>query len=188
VQNANRPDSRVGDGVFQALVVQGDGSLSAQDLAARIDAATGASTTTLTTLAAANAQPGVEQQTSTFNQIIAVTVVIAVVVVALFFALLIVERTGLYGVLKAMGARSRTLFGGVVLQAVVVTAIASTIAAAVSVILDLTSPAGAIPFDITVPRLVSSVGFLLLAALIGCAFSLRRVLRIDPASAIGSAA
>ena len=49
-----------------------------------------------------------------FNQIIGVTLVIAVVVVALFFALLTVERVGLYGMLKAIGARSRTLFGGVV--------------------------------------------------------------------------
>ena len=52
---------------------------------------------------------GVEQQRSTFNQIIGVTIAIAVVVVALFFALLTVERLGLYGVLKAIGARSRTL-------------------------------------------------------------------------------
>ena len=52
-----------------------------------------------------------------FNQIIGVTLVIAIVVVALFFALLTVERIGLYGMLKAIGARSRTLFGGVVVQA-----------------------------------------------------------------------
>ena len=52
---------------------------------------------------AIDAIPGVEQQRATFNQIIGVTVVIAVVVVALFFALLTVERTGLYGVLKAIG-------------------------------------------------------------------------------------
>ena len=57
------------------------------------------------------------------------TVVIAIVVVALFFALITVERTALYGVLKAIGARSRTLFAGVVLQAVVVTLIASAIGA-----------------------------------------------------------
>ena len=33
---------------------------------------------------------------------------------------------------------------------------------------------------------VSSLAYLVVAAVIGCAFSLRRVLRIDPASAIGS--
>ncbi|CAN5782312.1 hypothetical protein BH23ACT2_BH23ACT2_17790 [soil metagenome] len=34
--------------------------------------------------------------------------------------LLTVERTALYGVLKALGVSSRTLFAGVLLQAVVV--------------------------------------------------------------------
>jgi putative ABC transport system permease protein len=186
VQNANRPDAREGDGVFQAFVVTGDGT-DADVLAPRIDQATGGATESQSISAAAKAQPGVKQQTSTFNQIIGVTVVIAIVVVALFFALLIVERTALYGVLKAMGARSRTLFGGVVLQAVVVTAIASSVGAAISLAVAALIPAGGIPFQISALRIVSSVGYLLVAAVIGCAFSLRRVLHIDPASAIGSA-
>jgi len=187
VQNANRPDAREGDGVFQAFVVTGDGRGGADALAGQIDQATGGATESLSIAAAAEAQPGVEQQTSTFNQIIGVTVVIAIVVVALFFALLIVERTALYGVLKAMGARSSTLFGGVVLQAVVVTAIASAIGAAVSLGVASIIPSGGIPFQVSAVRIASSVGYLLVAAVIGCAFSLRRVLRIDPASAIGSA-
>ena len=48
------------------------------------------------------------------------------------------------------------------------------------------SPPGGIPFTLLPARVLSSVVFLLVAAIIGCAFSLRRVLRIDPASAIGS--
>jgi putative ABC transport system permease protein len=187
VQNANRPDAVISDGVFQAFVVNGDGSTSPAELAAAIDAATGGATETLGVEAAANAQPGVEEQRSTFNQIIGVTVGIAIVVVALFFALLIVERTALYGVLKAIGARTTTLFGGVVTQAVVVTVIACAIGAVLAVLLDLAIPPGSIPFEIAAPRIISSVAYLLVAAVIGCAFSLRRVLRIDPASAIGSA-
>lgn len=187
VQNANRPDARSADGVFQAFVVQGVAGTSAEQLASSIDAATEGATATLGTKAAAAAQPGVAQQTSTFNQIIGVTVVIAITVVALFFALLVVERTALYGVLKAMGARSRTLFGGVVTQAIVVTLIASVIGAAVSLALAAAIPSGGIPFTITAVRILSSVAYLLVASIIGCAFSLRRVLRIDPASAIGSA-
>jgi hypothetical protein len=77
--------------------------------------------------------------------------------------------------------------GGVVTQAVVVTLIACTIGAALAVALDVAIPAGGIPFSISVRRILSSVIYLLVAAVIGCAFSLRRVLRIDPASAIGSA-
>lgn len=182
---ANRPAEQLGAGVFQSLVVQGEGSPAT--LAAAIDAGTAGATSTLPVPDAAQAIPGVKEQQGTFSQIIGVTVAIAVVVVALFFALLTVERSGLYGVFKAIGARSRTIFAGLVAQAVVVTLVASVVAGVAAFALDLALPASAIPLTVTPARLVSSVGFLLLAAVIGCAFSLRRVLRIDPASAIGSA-
>ena len=184
VLNANRPDARVGPGVVQALVVKGD-PIGGTTLANRIDRATGGTTTTLTISEAINALPGVAQQRTVFNQIIGVTVVIAIVVVALFFALLTVERTALYGVLKAIGASSRTLFVGVVLQAVVVALIASVIGIIASLTLNALIPAGTVPFVATPARLLSSAAVLVIAAVVGCAFSLRRVLRIDPAAAIG---
>ena len=182
---ANRPDVGVGDGVFQALVVTGAAGTDPDALARRIDRATDGATDSLGLAAAVEAIPGVQEQRSTFNQIIGVTVVIAVVVVALFFALLTVERTGLYGVLKAIGATSGRLFRGVVLQALVVTAIASLIGGSIALALALVIPPGTIPFTLQPARVVSSIAFLLVAAVIGCAFSLRRVLAIDPASAIG---
>ncbi|MBM3683128.1 MAG: ABC transporter permease [Actinobacteria bacterium] len=181
---ANRPAEIVADGVFQSLVVRGSGS--PVDLAAAVDAATGGATLSLTIADTANAIPGVAEQRGTFNQIIGVTVAIAIVVIALFFALLTVERVALYGVLKAIGARSRTIFAGLVVQAIVVTVIASTVATVVVLLLDAAIPPGSIPVTITVPRIVSSVLSLLVAAVAGSAFSLRRVLRVDPASAIGS--
>jgi putative ABC transport system permease protein len=184
VQSANRPAEHLADGVFQAFVVQAD---KPQQVAAAIDRATAGATSTLTTTAAANALPGVSQQQATFNQIIGVTVVIAVVVVALFFALLTVERTALYGVLKAVGARSRTLFLGLVTQATLVTIVASLIAAGLAVVISAVIPPGSIPFAISLTRVLESVAFMLVAAFIGCGFSFRRIIRIDPASAIGSA-
>jgi putative ABC transport system permease protein len=177
----NRPDAQLADGVFQGLVVQGEA-----DIAARIDEATGGATDSYTIDAAIAAIPGVSEQQSTFGQIIGVTIVIALVVIALFFALLTVERTSLYGVLKALGARSRTLFGGVVLQALVVTALASVIGAAILVALDALLPPGSIPLFVTAGRIVTSALLLVVAAVAGCLFSLRRVLKVDPASAIGT--
>lgn len=185
VLNANRPAGRVGPAVTQALVVDSAGS--PRKVADAIDRATGGATTSLTVADAIDALPGVSQQRSVFNQIIGVTVAIAVVVVALFFALITLERTALYGVLKAIGARSRTLFAGVLLQAIAVTLVACAIGAAAALALDAAIPPGAIPFVATPGRLATSVAFLLLAAVVGCAFSLRRVLRVDPATAIGGA-
>ncbi len=180
----NRPDAQVADGVFQSLVVTGSGSAS--ELAAVIDAATAGATDSYSVPDAVLAIPGVEEQQGTFNQIIGVTIVIALVVIALFFALLTVERTALYGVLKALGATTRTIFSGLVVQAVVVTLVASAVAGVLTVLLDLVIPAGAIPLLVTPARIVTSILLLLVAAVAGSAFSLRRVLRVDPASAIGS--
>jgi len=180
----NRPDQTPGESV-QALVVRTDGR-GAGDVAADVDEATG-TTATLTLAEAIDALPGVEQQRSTFNQIIGVTALVAVLVVALFFALITVERTALYGILKAVGAASGTLVRGVVLQAVTVTLTAAAIGAAGALILDAVIPAGSIPFDVSASRLVTSVVLMVAAGVAGSVFSLRRVLRIDPASAIGTA-
>ena len=180
--SANRPDAQLGPDVFQALIVRGDGD----DLPGAIDAATGGAADSYTVDGAVDAIPGITEQQATFNQIIGVTVAIALVVIGLFFALLTVERTSLYGVLKALGAKSSTIFAGLVAQAVVVTAIAATIAGALVVLLDVLLPPGSIPLLVTPTRILLSVGLLLVAAVLGWSFSLRRVLRIDPASAIGT--
>jgi putative ABC transport system permease protein len=186
VLTANRPDQRLADDVFQSLQVRAEPGVDPVALAAAVDEATGGATVSLTVQLAADTLPGVREQRSTFNQIIGVTVVIAVVVVALFFALSTIERAGLYGVLKAVGARSSTLFGGLVTQAVVLTLLAGIVAGSLAVALDAAIPPGSVPLRISAGRLVTSLAYLVVAAVIGCAFSLRRVLRIDPASAIGS--
>jgi putative ABC transport system permease protein len=180
---ANRPDAVLADGVFQSLVVR---AVADADVVAEIDQALGGEVIALTVGDAINEIPGVTEQQTTFNQILGVTVVIALVVIALFFALLTVERGALYGMLKAIGARSRTLFAGLVVQAVVVTLIAAGIAGMAVVVLDLVIPPGSIPLYISATRIITSIVLLLIAAVIGCAFSLRRVLRVDPASALGS--
>jgi putative ABC transport system permease protein len=182
ILSANRPDAQLGADVFQALIVRGAGD----DLPMLIDAATDGQTESLSVAAAIEAIPGVSEQRGTFGQIIGVTVAIALVVIGLFFALLTVERTSLYGILKALGAKSSTIFAGLVAQALVVTAIASVIAGALVVFLDRLLPPGSIPLLVTPGRIIVSTVLLLVAAVFGCSFSLRRVLRIDPAAAIGT--
>lgn len=186
VTAANRPDKTFADESVQALVVRTSGAAPA-DVADAIDETTSGTTSTLTIADAIEALPGVSQQRSTFNQIIGVTAAIAVIVVALFFALITVERTAIYGILKAIGASSTTLFTGVAAQAVVIASVASLIGVASSLALDAAIPPGSIPFQVTSSRLVTSMVLMLFAAVIGSAFSLRRVLRIDPAAAIGTA-
>jgi putative ABC transport system permease protein len=181
VQNANRPDSTVTDGVVQALVVRGTG-----DLATSIDTATAGATKTLTVDETVLALPGVKQQRATFNQIIYSTLVVVLAVVGLFFSLLTLERLGLYGVLKAIGASTRRLFFGVVLQAVIVAVIAFVIGALLALAAAAALPA-AVPLQLTSSRFISTFIGLLVAAVLGSAVSLRKVTKVDPASAIGTA-
>ena len=187
VLNQNRPDAALADGVFQSLVVNTtEAGPPAADLPAAIEQVTDGQVIALTVDETINEIPGVTEQQSTFNQILGVTVVIALAVIALFFALLTVEGPVLYAVLKAIGARSSTIFGGLVAQAVVVTLIAAVIAGLAVVLLDLLIPPGSIPLYVSAGRIVTSIVLLLVAAVLGCAFSLRRVLHVDPASALGS--
>ncbi len=65
------------------------------------------------------------------------------------------------------------------------TLIASAIGVAASLALAAVIPSGSIPFVATPSRLLMSTAYLLIAAMLGCAFSLRRVLKVDPAAAIG---
>lgn len=191
VQNANRPDATAGPSVVQVLVAQTDGT-DAGEVAARIDAATaglGSGTGATTTLTKAEAElslPGTQEQRSTFNQILAVTFAVVVVIVALFFALLTLERLALYGVLKAMGASSAQLFAGVVLQAVAVATLAFGVGAGL-VALGAANAPPQLPLTVETSRLVSTFVVLLACSIAGSLVSLRRVVRIDPAQAIGGA-
>jgi putative ABC transport system permease protein len=182
VLEANIPAERLADGVVQSILVE---TSTPKEVAAAI-ATSQPATQAFTIDEAINSIPGVKEQRSTFNNIIGVTIFIAIVVVALFFALLTIERTSMYGVLKAIGASSGSLFAGVVAQAAVLTAVAAIVGGLVAWLFDKAIPPGAIPLDLRSGRIISNVVFLLIAAIIGCAFSLRRVLRVDPASAIGS--
>jgi putative ABC transport system permease protein len=181
VQNRNRPDQAVADGVFQVLVVQAAGDPA--DLAARIDDATDARTTTLTTQAAADAMPGVRAQTQVMTGLIGVTLAVAGLVAALFFALLLIERTALYAGLKALGASSTTLAVGIVVQSVTVAVVACGLGGVLSMIITLVLPESVV-VDLRLSRFVVSAALVLASAALGALVSLRRIIRIEPASAL----
>jgi putative ABC transport system permease protein len=106
--------------------------------------------------------------------------------VALFFALLTIERIGLLGILKALGASSRSLAAGLTLQAVLIAAGALVLGAALASVLARVIPA-AVPLTLTPGRFAFTSLGLVIAAVIGSAISFRRIVRIDPASAVGGA-
>lgn len=182
----NRPDAIVADGSFQALVVRTAEGADLDEVRQAIDEATGA-TETLTETEAIEAIPGIVEQNATFQAVIAVTVFIAALVIALFFALLTLERLGLYAVLKAVGARSSTLVVGVVAQSVIVALGAFVLGGVLTFGLLQIVPEG-IPLQLEPSRALSTLVSITVAAVVGALVSLRRIVRIDPASAIGAGA
>jgi putative ABC transport system permease protein len=184
VLNRSRPGAAVEPGTFQVLAVRTADDADVAQVARRIDRATG-TTHTLTRDDAVLALPGIQEQNRTFTQIIGVTFLVAGLVVALFFALLTLERTGLFAVLKAIGASSRQLIGGVVVQAAVVSVLAFAIGAAVTWLLSLAIPPS-VPLALTGSRAVFVAVGVVVMAVIGGAISLRRIISIDPASVVGA--
>jgi putative ABC transport system permease protein len=130
------------------------------------------------------ALPAVSQQAATFQGIIGVTFVVTLIVVALFFVLLTLERLRLYAVLKALGGRTGDLLAGLAVQAVGIAVAALVIGGLLAVALTV-----ALPPDLPVRVLPARVAVLAAGttatALIGALGTLRRLLRIDPARAIG---
>lgn len=177
-----RPDAALGEGAFQIYSVKVDGDV--ESVAAAIDEATDGATATRTIDEAINSLPGVKEQESTFGQIIGVTFFVAGLVVALFFAFVTLERTPLYGVLKAMGTSSTQIYLGLIVQALVVTTGALILGGAIAYGLSLVVPPD-IPLRFEPSRTVFVVIGMIVTAVIGGSITLRRVIRIDPAAAIG---
>jgi putative ABC transport system permease protein len=184
VLGQSRPDSNLPEGTFQALVVEVDPGSDPTAVADAIDAATAGATSTLTIDEAVQALPGIKEQNSTFSAIIYVTLFVAGLVVALFFALLTLERVRLYSVLKAIGASSRQVFASVVTQSVVVAGLSFVLGAVIMWLLTLVLPAE-VPVALVPSRLVQTGVLLVVMSSLGATISLRRVVRVDPASAIG---
>ena len=118
VQNANRPDAMIGPNEWQIAIVRFADGADPAVVTDAIEALTGGEA--LSERDASFAIPGVPEQNSTLIAVIYVTAFVVAVVVALFFALLTLERAGLYALLKATGATDRTLIAGLVLQSLVV--------------------------------------------------------------------
>ena len=182
---ASRPDSNLPAATFQVLVVEVADGADVAAVADAIDTATKGDTSTLTRSEAVQALPGIKEQNATFSAIIYVTLFVAGLVVALFFALLTLERIGLYSVLKAVGASTRQIFAGVVLQAVIVALLSFLLGGALMWLAATFLLPAEIPVSLQPARAVQIAAGLVVMSALGAAVSLRRVVRVDPASAIG---
>lgn len=181
-----RPETARLGAVVQAFPIRVDDGADVEDVAAAIDRTMGV-TETVTTNEAMLSLPGVEQQESTFTAIIAASFVVVGLVIALFFALVTLEKRGQLAILKAIGASNTFLLQGVLVQALIATVLGYVVGYGLAGLLGLI-----LPPTVPVAFLPATAVSLFLATVamgaLGAAVSFRRVIRIDPASALGGEA
>jgi hemin transport system permease protein len=135
--------------------------------------------------AAIAAIPGVESVSQTFGLLVGITFVIGVVVVGFFFLILTVQKLRTFTLLRATGASTRSLAGTVTGQITAVILMAS----AVAVVLAwgaLTGLSTGLAVSIEPVTIAGVVGAVLLASLAAGLLSVRRIARLDPATAAGA--
>jgi putative ABC transport system permease protein len=181
MRNEVRPEFTGVEDDVSAVAIETEAGVTAEQIAAETP-----NLTVLSADATGLAIPGVEQQRSTLNSIIYTTLAVAALVVALFFALIVLEKRELFAALKALGTPTRKLASGVVLQALIASAIGVVVGAIASRLLGAVVPE-TVPTLFRTDTLISIAIFTLVAGVLGAAFSLRRVAKIDPATAIGGA-
>jgi len=131
-----------------------------------------------------NSLPGYTAQVATFSLMIGFLIFIVAFVLAIFIYVLTIQKSSMFGVMKAQGISNAYIGTSVVAQTFIITAIGVAIGLALTLISGLFL-AGTVPFAIN-PLFYGGItlGFFLFAIL-GGLFSVRAVLKIDPLRAIG---
>ncbi|GMA15657.1 ABC transporter permease [Deinococcus metallilatus] len=133
------------------------------------------------------ALPGYKEEQGSLTMIQVFLVVVAAFVMAVFFYVLTLQKTPQLGLLKAIGASTRTLAGSLVAQMLLLTVLAVAFAGLVTLGAVALLPAG-LPFALTTPTLLGASALLVVVAALSSLLSLRSIARVDPLIAIGTAA
>lgn len=128
--------------------------------------------------------PGYSAEMNTVRTILVFLFFIAALVMAAFFYVITLQKTNQFGVLKAIGARTRTLAIDLVGQVALLTVVGAAIGAMLANLIAALIPAD-VPFYLS-NRVVVTYGLVLVVvAILGSLLSASRIARVDPLIAIG---
>ncbi len=130
-----------------------------------------------------NSLPGYAAQVLTFSVMIGFLIVIVAFVLGIFIYVLTIQKTPMFGVMKAQGISNKYIAGSVVSQTFILTAIGIFIGLALTLISGIFL-AGTVPFAINILFYVVITAAFIAFAIVGGLFSVRAVLKIDPLRAI----
>ena len=181
---AANPDARTPPP--NALGVQPTAGTSPSTVVRRINAVS-VDLEALTKEDAAQRSPGVQQVSRSFMVIFLLYGVVVPLVIGLFFLIVTLQKARTLTLLRAIGARSRTLVGALVVQVLVVVGLG--LALGIVCYFPVSQQRiGSIPLQFDTRSVLLWSAVIVVLALASVWFSIRRVLRIDPADALSGGA
>ncbi|MBS5815224.1 MAG: ABC transporter permease [Enterococcus casseliflavus] len=131
-----------------------------------------------------NELPGYNAQVLTFGFMIGFLIVIAAIVIGIFIYVLTMQKSEIFGVMKAQGICSRYIAFSVIAQTFLLATSGVLIGGLATIGTALVLPA-AVPFQINLLFFASISVMMILIAMLGAFFSVRTIVKIDPLKAIG---
>jgi len=180
---AANPDARTPPP--NALGVRPAAGSSADVLVRRIDDAS-TDLEALTRSDAAARSPGVAQVSRSFLVIFLLYGLVVPLVIGLFFLIVTLQKASTLTLLRAIGARSRTLVASLLVQVVVIVGLGIAIGTLLYFPVSQLR-VGSIPLEFDVRAVAVWAALIATLALASAWFSVRRVLRTDPADALSGA-
>ncbi|MGX7195787.1 ABC transporter permease [Enterococcus olivae] len=128
--------------------------------------------------------PGYSAQNLTLDAMVYFLFVVATAVIGIFMYVITLQKTAIFGVMKAQGIKNSFLARSLIAQSFVVGAIGTLIAMTLAFLTSFILPE-AMPFAIIWSQWLLYSLVLLLVAILGGLFSIRTVSKVDPITAIG---
>jgi len=119
----------------------------------------------------------------TLNMIIWFLVAISGLLFAIFFYMMNVQKIGLYGILKAIGVKTSTLFRMMWTQMIVVTVISLILSISASQLFNAVAPAG-MPFHLSFSATITLSVLFLIIGFLGATLSGIQIKKVEPLQAI----
>jgi len=128
--------------------------------------------------------PGYSAQSLTLNAMIYFLFVVATAIIGIFMYVITLQKTTIFGVMKAQGIKNFFIARSLIAQAFIVGILGVGIAMILAILTSLILP-GAMPFTIIWTQWILYSAILVLVAILGGLFSIRTVSKVDPITAIG---
>lgn len=170
---------------WQALNPRNRGAVNALAATAEPTSTLPAGLSLLSSKEALQVLPGYKEEQGSLTMIQVFLIAVAAFVMAVFFYVITLQKTPQFGLLKAIGASTRTLAGSLVAQMLLLSLLAVGIAALVTLGMVQLLPSG-MPFHLTPANLLAASGLLIVVAALSSLLSLRSIARVDPLIAIGT--